>query len=180
MGSLLFLIGPRCTGKTTVARLLAARLGRAWCDADQVLEERWGRTIRQIFAEEGEAHFRDKEGQILRELSERQGYVIATGGGVVLRPENRVLLRKGKVVWLTGDAEILWERLQKDATSGERRPNLAQGGLEEIQEVLRQRAPLYAACADLMLDTAGRTPEEIADTIVRWLGENEDAASGRT
>src|SRR6516162_5971118 len=104
--SLLFLIGPRGSGKTTVARLLAQRIGWAWCDADELLEERAGKTIRQIFADEGEAAFRERESALLQEIALRQDHVIATGGGIVLSPANRELLRRGAVVWLTAAPQI--------------------------------------------------------------------------
>src|SRR5262249_22264322 len=111
--SVLFLIGYRCTGKTTVARLLAERLGWDWLDADELLEPRHGGTIRQIFAEEGEAGFRDKEAALLTELCRCRQTVIATGGGVILRAENRQRLREaGLACWLTADAATLWQRLQ--------------------------------------------------------------------
>src|SRR5947208_11489758 len=85
----IFLVGYRGSGKTTVARALADRLGWTWADADVVLEARHGRSIRQIFAEEGEAGFRDKEAALLEDLCGLRRHVIATGGGIVLRPENR-------------------------------------------------------------------------------------------
>ena len=162
---LLFLIGYRGAGKTAIARLLADKLSWAWLDADCVLEERHGRTIRAIFAEEGEPAFRDKETAILADLSAKQEHVIATGGGVILRPENRALLKHGTVVWLKAPADVLWQRMQQDATTMERRPNLAQGGLAEVEELLRVRTPHYEACQDFTLDTEVRTPEQVADVI---------------
>src|SRR5262249_41268209 len=146
--SLLFLVGYRATGKSTVARLLAERLGWGWVDADDVLERRHGRTIRQIFAEEGEAGVRDKEDAVLEVLCRGERLVVATGGGVVLREANRKRLRAaGRVVWLTADAQTIWGRLQRDPATGERRPTLTVGGLAEVEELLRVRAPLYAECA---------------------------------
>ena len=165
---LLFLIGYRGTGKTTIARLLADKLGWSWLDADAVLEERYGRTIRQIFADEGETVFRDQESAILTELSAKQDCIIATGGGVVLRPENRERLKRGSVVWLRAPAEVLWQRMQLDATTMERRPDLAQGGLAEVAELLRVRTPNYEACQDFTVDTAERTPEQVASVIAAW------------
>lgn len=166
---LVFLIGYRGTGKTTVAGLLAAKLNWSWCDADMYLEKRYGRTIRQIFVDEGEAGFRDKEAAILDELSRGKNLVVATGGGVILRPENRTRLRAGKVVWLTAPADVLWERLQSDATTAERRPNLGQGGLAEIEELLRMRTPLYEECADWRIDSAKHTPDQVVEQIYQWL-----------
>jgi shikimate kinase len=167
---LIFLVGYRCTGKTTVARLLAAKLGWNWIDADEELERRQRRTVRQMFADEGEAEFRTRETAMLEELCRLPNHVIATGGGVVLMEENRGRLREaGTVIWLTADAETLWQRLQQDARTAERRPALTVGGLAEVEELLRQREPWYAACADWTIETAGRTPEEVAAAIYLFL-----------
>jgi shikimate kinase len=149
-----------------VARLLAARLGWPWLDADDVLERRAGQSVRAVFAAEGEAGFRAREAEVLAELSRLSGHVIATGGGGVLREENRRLLRRGWVVWLTADVDTLWRRLQGDGTTAERRPALTVGGREEVAEVLRLREPLYRACADLVVTTAGRPPEAVVEDIL--------------
>jgi shikimate kinase len=166
---LIFLIGYRGSGKTTVAKLLSERLAWSWCDADAVLEERFGRSIRQIFADEGEESFRDKETEVLKDLCHSKNVVVATGGGVILRPENRELLRIGLVVWLTADAETLHHRIQADATTQERRPNLAHGGLEEVKSIWAKREPIYSACADLKADTTRLTPEAIVSEIISAL-----------
>ena len=165
----IFLIGPRGSGKTTVARLLAERLGWEWVDADDVLEARHGRSIRAIFAEEGEAGFRDKEADVLMGLCGRVRCVVSTGGGVVVREANRALLRaSGRVVWLTADADTLWRRLQDDGLSGERRPALTVGGRAEVEEVLRVREAWYAECAHLRVRTEGRPPEAVAAEVADW------------
>ena len=172
--SRLFLIGYRGTGKSTVARLLAAALGWQWVDADVELEAHCGRSIRAVFAEEGEAGFRDREEAVLAELCRRTNVVVATGGGVVLRAGNRARLRGGKVVWLTADADTICRRLAQDPSTAERRPPLAAAATAcdrgEVEELLRQREPLYRACADATVDTTHRTPEEIAASIFdfRW------------
>jgi shikimate kinase len=165
--SSLFLIGPRGSGKTTVARLLAERLGWDWLDADDVLEARHGRSVASIFSEEGEAGFREKEAAVLAELCGRRRCVLATGGGVVVREANRALLRaSGCVVWLTADAETLWRRLEADERGRGRRPVLTVGGRAEVEEVLRVREAWYRECAHLTVRTEGRPPEAVAEEIL--------------
>jgi shikimate kinase len=177
---LIFLIGYRGSGKTTVARLLAGKLGWGWTDADEVLEQQCARSIREVFAEEGEAGFRDREVAVLCDLARLDKHVVATGGGIILRPENRANLRAGKVVWLTATAEVLWERLRGDESTARRRPDLTRGGLAEIEEMLKVRAPLYAACADWTVDAAAKSPEEIADLIYQWFNPEPAATAAPT
>jgi shikimate kinase len=173
----LFLIGPRGSGKSTVARLLARKLDWNWCDADEELEKRYGQSIRAIFASEGEASFRDKESALLMELCHLPRCIIATGGGVVLRESNRALLRaSGRVVGLTAEVETLWQRVQADASTAERRPPLTVGGRAEMEEILRFREPLYRQCADFVVDTTGREPPEIVAAILHWLREGEGSS----
>jgi shikimate kinase len=166
--SSIFLVGYRCTGKTTAARLLAARLGRWWADNDDLVEAKLGRSVREIFAERGEAGFRDCEAAALRELCGHAGGVVATGGGAVLREENRRRMRAaGTVVWLTAGAETLWRRMQADPATAERRPALTVGGLAEVRELLAAREPLYREAAHLIIDTDSRSPEAVVDAILR-------------
>lgn len=167
----LSLIGLRGTGKSTVGRILAGRLGRAFADADTELEARAGRTIRAIFAEDGEPVFRDWEERVVTELTARPGFVLATGGGVVLRESNRDRLHAyGPVVWLAAPPEILAARLAADARGLADRPALtAAGTLHELSEVLRAREPLYRGLADLLVNTDGKTPEEVANEVVLGL-----------
>jgi shikimate kinase len=167
---LIFLIGPRGSGKTTAATALAAHLGWSCVDADEELERAAGLAIREVFAAEGEAGFREREAGILKAIGERSACVVATGGGVVLREDNRELLRRGWVVWLTADADSLWQRLQGDDSTLHRRPSLtALPPREEIAEVLRIREPLYAACADQRIETAGKSVAEIVAEIIAFL-----------
>jgi shikimate kinase len=170
--SRIFLIGPRGSGKTTVARLLAARLGWQAVDADEALEAAAGCTVRAVFEVEGEAGFRRREAALLEHLSQRPNCVVSTGGGVVTRPDNRERLRTtGWVVWLHADAETLWRRMQADATTAERRPPLTSGGLDEIVETLRVREPLYRECAHWTVRTDEVTPEAVADAILQRMKE---------
>ena len=168
------LIGYRGTGKTTVAEHLAKRLECQWADADIVLEKQAGRTIADIFAKDGEAAFRDLESKVLDELvaaHAQDDFVLATGGGVILREENRQALKKGgAVIWLTATPETIFERINTDPTTGERRPNLTtKGGLAEIKEVLAARESLYRETSGHVIDTIDKTPEKIADEALRWI-----------
>ncbi len=171
----IYLIGYRGTGKTTVARLLAARLGWPVVDADERLEQTAGRSIAEIFAADGEKAFRDLESSVLEQLATRNPCVISLGGGVELRERNREVLRGGRVVWLRAPAAELWARITRDPTSGGRRPNLtASGGLAEVEQLLNAREPFYRQCADLIVETADVSAAEVADRIARWQVE-EDA-----
>ena len=167
----LTLIGYRATGKTTVAKLLAQRLGWDWIDADVEIEHRAGKTIARIFAEDGEAAFRDLESQVIADLCRRQRLVLAAGGGAPLRPENRRAMRQaGRVVWLTARPETILARMSGDATTAARRPNLTDKlPLEEIVQLLHQREPVYRESADLTVDTEGITPARLAATIIERL-----------
>jgi shikimate kinase len=167
----LVLIGLRGTGKSTIAEILAQRLGWDWCDADAEIERRAAKTIKQIFEAGGEPAFRDWETQVVTDLAQRERTVLALGGGAVLRPENRAAIaRQGTIVWLTASPETLWARIQADATTASRRPNLsAGGGINEIIATLGARREVYRQCADLEVDTEGKTPDQVADAIVEQL-----------
>lgn len=164
----LVLIGYRGTGKTTVARLVAERLNWPWFDADDQIELLAGKTIAQIFADDGEPAFRQWESQVVAELTGRPQCVLALGGGAVMRPENRLAIaRQGKIVWLRASAETIWQRIQADHATAGRRPNLTtQGGITEIIATLDARSPIYRECADFDVDTTGKSPAQVADAIL--------------
>jgi shikimate kinase len=164
----LALVGYRGTGKSTVGRLLARRLGRPFIDADVALEARFGRTIGSIFDELGEPVFRDWEEAMLAELTEDQDRLIATGGGAVLRESNRRRLRDfGTVVWLSASPRVIADRLGADPSAVAGRPALTPAGtLGEVAAVLAAREPLYREIADLEISTEGRTPEEVAEAVL--------------
>jgi shikimate kinase len=176
----LFLIGYRGTGKSTIGPLLAGRLGWTFADADGLIEAAAGMSIAEIFAAEGEAGFRDRESAALAELGRLTDHVVATGGGVILRPANRELLRNcGFVVWLTASPEAAWQRMRADVTTAARRPNLtATGGLDEVRSLIAAREPLYRETADFAIATDTLSPDAVADAILSaWTGRTTPRSS---
>lgn len=170
-GMNLFLIGYRATGKTTLAPLLAERLEWSWVDADEEIARRAGKSIAQIFADDGEPAFRDLETEVVLDLASRDGYVVALGGGAVMREENRRALQgRGKTVWLRSSVASIQRRLLADPKTAANRPGLTSRGLaDEVEHVLAQRSPVYAACADCTVDVDDKTPAEIAEEILTML-----------
>ncbi|HEX4591550.1 MAG TPA: shikimate kinase [Gemmataceae bacterium] len=167
----IYLIGPRGSGKTTVGRMLAQRLGCGFLDADAELETRTGQTVAEIFTCAGESGFRDHEAALLAALATLDTHVVACGGGVVLRSENRKLLRAtGLCIWLTGDPATLSRRLEGDPVSASRRPALTDlPGPAEIERLVREREPLYREVAHLIVGTDGRPPDVIvSDILSAW------------
>jgi shikimate kinase len=171
----LTLIGYRATGKTTLARLLAQRLGWDSIDADVEIERRAGKPISRMFAEDGEPAFRDLEAQVIADLCRRERLVLAAGGGAPLRPENRQAMRAaGKVVWLTASPQVILARMGGDATTAGRRPSLtSKGPLDEIVHLLAVREPIYRETADAVVDTEGKPLAELTDVILERIGHSE-------
>lgn len=162
-------MGYRATGKTTVGRLVAERLGRAFLDADAELERREGRTVASIFARDGESGFRYLEERLLLALCEEHpGAVLATGGGAILRETNRRSLKGfGRVIWLEAPAGVLVERLRRDGGS---RPALTSSGLlDEVASVLEAREPFYRSVADRVVDASPDDPEVVAESVLLGL-----------
>lgn len=169
----LTLVGFRGTGKTTVASAVASRLGCDWQDADVAFERRFGGTVAEFFATHGEPAFRDRESEILADLLSGCAGVLATGGGVVVRDANRHLLstRGRPVVWLDATAEAVRRRLANDPSTASRRPSLTgDDPLSEIERLLREREPLYAAVCDLRVDTSQLHASDVVERILAWLG----------
>ena len=158
------LVGPRGSGKSTVGRLLADRLLWDFADSDAEVERDLGRTIPAIFAGFGERIFRAAEMAAVAALLGRTHVVVATGGGAVLNEHTRRALRSsGPVVFLHADAATLHARTAGDAN----RPALTDlPPAEETAEVLADREPLYREVADAVIDTAGRSPAEVADAVL--------------
>ena len=165
-GRSIYLIGMMGSGKTSTGRPLAKRLGYGFVDADAVIEQVAGCTIPDIFERDGEDGFRSIESQVLNAISQRHSLVVATGGGVVTKPENWGQLHSGIVVWLDVDRGQLLARLQADSTL---RPLLQQPNPEAaLDTLLQQRRPLYGE-ADLTVVINDETPEAVADGILQLL-----------
>ena len=166
--SRIILIGYRGTGKSSLGPLLAERLGWKFLDADIQLESDSGLSVVEIFLQEGEAGFRERESTLLIELLQHEQLVLATGGGVILRPANRERLRSaGFVVWLQAPAATIWQRIEADPTTVQRRPSLtSKHGLDEVEHLLTLREPLYRQAAHLELNTEEMSPSELVATIV--------------
>ena len=163
------LIGFMGTGKSEVGQLLAHRLGWTFIDTDRRIETRQRATVAQIFARHGEEYFRRAEAGVVAEAASRRDAVVATGGGVVLRPENMMHLRRhGLIVSLTAPVDILVQRLGEAKT----RPLLRGNVRESVVRLLDQRRPLYRD-ADLLVDVSDATPERVVEAIMALLRTRE-------
>jgi shikimate kinase len=157
-------IGFMGSGKTSIGRLVAHRLGFQFVDTDAVIVERAGMQISEIFARHGEPWFRDQETAALRSLGILQRAVLSTGGGVVLRPENRAVLRElGFVVWLTASEEVIYERVSRN----KKRPLLqTEDPRATVHELLEKRKALYAEAAQFTLDSSALKHEDAANAVI--------------
>lgn len=162
------LVGYMGSGKSTVGRVLARSLGWRLVDLDRDVRRREGRSLPRIFSESGEAYFRDVEYEALAEALDVEagetGRVVACGGGIVVDPRNRALLRDTATVFLHEDIETLYER-----TRGKGRP-LATGGFEEFERRYLERLPFYREVAGLRLHVGNRPAGKVVREIERWLG----------
>jgi len=168
-GSHIVLIGMMGSGKSSVGRVLSARLERPLFDSDEIIEERTGRTIREIWELEGEPAFRELETQTLADNLERaEPSVIATGGGVVLSERNRKLLvdSDAHVVWLMLDVELLLERVR----NGAHRPLLDDDPETRLRRIFEEREPLYREMADAMVSVDNRSVLDVAKAVLRCCG----------
>jgi len=149
----IYIIGPRASGKTTLARAIAAKTGLRPVDTDAVLEEKQGKSIQELVTEGGWERFRDLEEKILADTAASTSMVVATGGGVVLRPGNRELLKSPEhlTVYLLADVYLLLQRLEQEPKTGQRPPLSSLSLEEEVRSTLTEREPLYRECADLVL-----------------------------
>lgn len=161
----IFLIGPMGSGKTTVGRQLARRLGMDFLDLDLELQARCGVEVAVIFEIEGEAGFRQRESDLLDQLSQRDGLVLATGGGSVLREENRKMLtERGLVIYLQTGVSQQLRRLKRDR----QRPLLqAPDRRQRLTGMAEERNPIYESCADLIIPSENIAPSAMAASVAR-------------
>jgi shikimate kinase len=173
------LIGYRAVGKTTVGEQVAQMLGRTLVDLDAILEQEAGEPIADLVSREGWPEFRRREKEVVQRYASSEGMVLATGGGVVLDKENTALLKAtGKLIWLRALPATIKARLSRDIKQTEARPGLtAKGTLDEIDEVLAAREPLYqdAATVSLAVDTASvaEVARHIVALVRAWEQENQ-------
>ncbi len=159
----LALVGLSGTGKSTVAPLVAARLGFAVEDVDRRLETRFGSSVADVFRTRGEAAFREAEAEELSDVLAGEPAVVATGGGIVVDGRNRrVLSERCVVVWLRSDVGTLVDRL---TGSDEERPLLAEDPESTLRRLAEEREPLYREVADLEIDVGGLHPQQVADAV---------------
>jgi len=165
----IFLVGPMGAGKSTIGKYLAQQLKLQFADTDAEIEARTGADIPWIFDVEGEAGFREREQQVVEEMTLWDDVVLATGGGVVIRPENRqALAGRGYVVYLYATVEEQVRRTRRDR----RRPLLQKGDPEEVlRALMAEREALYREIADHIIETDGCSPRTVAQRLMRELQE---------
>lgn len=168
------LIGYRGTGKSAVGKSLASMTGKQLVSTDQEIVRRAGKTIPEMVSEHGWEYFRDVESAVVEESSAKEGLILDCGGGVVLRERNRLSLRQnGFVVWLTADIPTIIKRISDDT----QRPSLTgkMSFVDEIAAVLAERIPIYRETAHLTIQTDDRTPDQIAEMVLRETDVHADA-----
>ena len=165
----IFLVGLMGAGKTTVGRMLAKRLGLGFVDSDREIENRTGVVVPTIFEIEGEEGFRKREAQAIADLTALSGHVLATGGGAVLRQENRENLKaNGFVVYLNAPPQVLWERTRHDKN----RPLLkVEDPLRKLQELFVVRDPLYREVADYIVDDGKGNAQVVVQMLAREVAD---------
>lgn len=175
----LYLVGYRCTGKTSVGRLLAKAMAWTFVDMDHELVTEAGMPIEEMVDSRGWKYFREREGKLLQRLSQVKKQVISTGGGVVTVPENIAIMRdSGKIVWLHASPDTIAARMEADRTTAGQRPPLhGNDSVVEIEEVLAERLPLYDEAMHLQVETDDLSLKEVSESILRWFENQLEAGS---
>lgn len=168
----IFLIGFMGAGKSTIARALQRELGFPLVEMDERIVQEQGMSINDIFAQYGEAHFRDIESKLVVDLGEQEPSIVSCGGGVVVRPENTQNMKKsGRIVFLKATPETIYERV-KNSTD---RPILnGHMNVEYIAELMEKRRALYEEAADLTIQTDGKTRDQICEEIIGKLRDTDE------
>lgn len=162
-----YLIGFMGTGKSTVSRLLSESLGAAVTDADEAIVRWQDRSIKEIFELQGEEHFRNLETELLRRTGESEPGIISCGGGIVLREENRKLMKKyGVTVLLKASPETIYARVKENTERPVLNSNMS---VAYITELMEKRAVYYEEAGEIVIDTDGKTPREISEEIMKKL-----------
>jgi shikimate kinase len=163
----IILMGYRCSGKTSVGRMLAKERRLPFYDTDAMIIDRIGKTIREWVEEKGWDSFRQIEKAVIKKISSLAPCVVALGGGAVMDPENRETIKKnGQIVWLTADVQAVIERMKAAPFNKDQRPPLSEGDWEtEIRETMASRIPAYESLADFQIDTTGKAIEAIMEEI---------------
>ena len=167
----LFLIGHRCSGKSTVGQSIAAAIDWSFVDSDKRVIKECGKSIKDIIDTEGWPSFRRRERSTLVRICTKDRQVVATGGGVVLDADNiKAMKTSGPVVWLSATAATIRKRMHADKNSGDYRPALTdRGKMEEIEDILLQRSPYYESASDFSIHTDDVPVDEITATIIEKL-----------
>lgn len=165
----LFLIGYRCTGKSTVGKSLAKELNRPFVDTDALVVNQQGTSIKEIVDDHGWDRFREMEHLILKNVCSSGGQIVATGGGIVLNDENVIRMKKrGTIIWLRAKLETIKARMGKDKSTRDFRPALTlNGSISEIEETLQSREPLYKKAMDFFVDTDENDIREVVEIILK-------------
>jgi len=167
----IILIGFMGVGKSETGKLLAKKLKMTYIDTDAIIENEQGMTINDIFSKKGEESFRDLESKLINKLEKIDGHVVATGGGMILRPANvKKLKGMGPLILLWADPDTVYERVKEAGT----RPLLnVEDQKAKIKDILEFRAPIYKGIADLEVNTSRLSPEEASNRIMKFLKEGK-------
>lgn len=171
-----YLIGMMGSGKTTTGRALAKLLAASFIDLDERIVQKAGRSINDIFKLEGEASFRKQENEALSNVLTLENQVVATGGGIVIHPENRMRLKRaGAVIYLKANLDTLWQRVERKTD----RPLLAVDRPREMfAQLFKTREPFYKEAAECVIMTDGKSPETVAKEIYEtWFHEKNKSKS---
>jgi len=171
----IYLIGGRCSGKTSSGKILAQKLGRPFVDMDDLMEQRQGMSVAEIISKKGWEAFRRMERDLIQEMAKKTGnkaMVAATGGGAVMDPENVAdMKRTGVVVWLDASVETSEKRMRNDARTATLRPSITgRGAVEEIAALIEGRRALYQGAMNYRVETDEMGPDQVAEAIAGMAG----------